>query len=262
MNNLSPFPGMNPYLEASTFWSAFQSRLIVAIADALSPLLLPKYYIEIETRTYLSTPDDNPLVGIPDAVIFSSQKQKDLQNSSTRTLTTSQPKQVVLPIAEEIKERYLEVREIENSSVITVIEVLSPKNKAAGIGRLTYQQKRQTILRSFTHLIEIDLLRSGKPMEIMNQTNDTDYRILVSRSYQRPFADLYEFSLQDRIPDILIPLQAEEPEPVLELQQLIEGIYTRGNYHLRIDYQQPPPPPVLSLKDREWLQQLTNTNLQ
>ena len=107
MNNLSPFPGMNPYLEASTFWSAFHSRLIVAIADALSPLLLPKYYIEIETRTYLSTPDYNPLVGIPDAVIFSSQKQKDLQNSSTRTLTTSQPKQVVLPIAEEIKERYL-----------------------------------------------------------------------------------------------------------------------------------------------------------
>ncbi|WP_071818210.1 DUF4058 family protein [Crocosphaera subtropica] len=30
MNKLSPFPGMNPYLEASTFWSAFHSRLIVA----------------------------------------------------------------------------------------------------------------------------------------------------------------------------------------------------------------------------------------
>lgn len=262
MNNSSPFPGMNPYLEASTFWSAFHSRLIVAIADILSPLLLPKYYIEIETRTYLSTPDDNLLVGIPDAVIFSSQKQKDLQNSSTRTLTTSQPKQVVLPIAEEIKERYLEVREVENSSVITVIEVLSPKNKAAGIGRLTYQQKRQTILRSFTHLIEIDLLRSGKPMEIIDQTNETDYRILVSRSHQRPLADLYEFSLQDRIPDILIPLQAEEPEPMLKLQQLIEGIYERGGYHLRIDYQQPPPPPALSLKDRKWLQHLTKNNLQ
>ncbi len=41
----SPFPGMNPYLEQPIFWSEFHSRLIVAIADALAPSLLPKYYI-------------------------------------------------------------------------------------------------------------------------------------------------------------------------------------------------------------------------
>jgi hypothetical protein len=35
----SPFPGMDPYLEQPTFWSAFHSRLIVAIADALAPQL-------------------------------------------------------------------------------------------------------------------------------------------------------------------------------------------------------------------------------
>ncbi len=250
---------MNPYLESSTFWSAFHSRLIVAIADILSPLLLPKYYVEIETRTYLSTPDDSLLVGIPDAIIFSSPKQKNLKNSSTKTLTKSQPQQVVLPIAEEIKERYLEVREVENSSVVTVIEVLSPKNKIAGIGRATYQEKRQNIFRSLTHLIEIDLLRSGKAMEVIKENNERDYSILVSRSYQRPLADLYEFSLQDRIPDIPIPLQAEEPEPMLELQEIVEGIYQRGGYHLRIDYLQPPPPPNLSLDALEWLKKLTDS---
>ncbi|ACB50032.1 hypothetical protein cce_0681 [Crocosphaera subtropica ATCC 51142] len=92
-------------------------------------------------------------------------------------------------------------------------------------------------------------------MEIVEQT-------LVSCSHQRPLADLYEFSLQDRIPDILIPLQAEEPEPMLELQQIVEGIYERGSYYLRIDYQQPLSPPALSSKDREWLQQLIDTKFE
>jgi hypothetical protein len=46
----SPFPGMDPYLEQSAFWGSFHSRLIVAVADAVAPQILPKYYIEVETR--------------------------------------------------------------------------------------------------------------------------------------------------------------------------------------------------------------------
>jgi hypothetical protein len=47
---VSPFPGMDPYLEQSAFWASFHGRLIVAIADAVAPQILPKYYIEVETR--------------------------------------------------------------------------------------------------------------------------------------------------------------------------------------------------------------------
>jgi hypothetical protein len=65
----SPFPGMDPYLEQPTFGSAFHSRLIVAIADALAPQLRPRYYIEVETRTYTDT-DGELLVGIPDGVVL------------------------------------------------------------------------------------------------------------------------------------------------------------------------------------------------
>ncbi|MEM1240663.1 MAG: DUF4058 family protein, partial [Cyanobacteria bacterium P01_H01_bin.26] len=61
----SPFPGMDPYLEQPTFWASFHSRLIVAIADTLSPQLRPHYFVEVETRTYDDTPDGELLVGIP-----------------------------------------------------------------------------------------------------------------------------------------------------------------------------------------------------
>ncbi len=48
----SPFPGMNPYLELPALWHEFHNRLIVAISDALTPYLQPRYYVAVETRTY------------------------------------------------------------------------------------------------------------------------------------------------------------------------------------------------------------------
>jgi Protein of unknown function (DUF4058) len=49
MNTMaSPFPGMNPYLESPAFWSEFHNRLMVAIADDLSPQLRPHYRVAIE----------------------------------------------------------------------------------------------------------------------------------------------------------------------------------------------------------------------
>ncbi len=142
----SPFPGMNPYLEASTFWSAFHSRLIVAIADAVAPYLLPKYYIEIETRTYISSADNSLLVGIPDAVVFSPQSLASQISSyspvTVRVATVPQPKRVILPMPEEVKERYLEVREVATGEAIAAIEVLSPKNKTAGPFSTTLTTRR------------------------------------------------------------------------------------------------------------------------
>lgn len=59
-----------------------------------------------------------------------------------------------------------------------------------------------------TNLVELDLLRSGDPMPT-SATSTHDYRILVSRTWHRPNADLYYFSLQDAIPSIPIPLQQQ-----------------------------------------------------
>ncbi len=70
--------------------------------------------------------------------------------------------EMMIPMQTEITERYLEVREMKTDRVITVIELLSPKNKRSGQGREAYEKKRRAILSSETHLIEIDLLRGSK----------------------------------------------------------------------------------------------------
>ncbi|MFN9394285.1 MAG: DUF4058 family protein [Pseudanabaena sp.] len=250
----SPFPGMNPYLENPELWSAVHSRLIVAIADALADTLSQEYRIEIEKRTYWSDEaGDDLLIGIPDVALLSrvDRNSETNQANAVAEKTAMQPTRILLPIPEEINERYLEIREVKTGKVITVIEILSPKNKRTGEGREAYLRKRRRFLATQTHLIEIDLLRSNSSF-LQGQLPLSDYHILISRSHERPNADLYAFSIRDRIPNFPIPLRQGELEPILDLQALVHQIYQRGRYDLAIDYSQLPQP-SLSMEEEAWV---------
>ena len=101
---------------------------------------------------------------------------------------------------------------------------------------------RQRVLGSFTQLVEIDLLRAAEPMPVLNNDTQSDYRILVSRGDCRPLADLYAFNLPDAIPCFPLPLPAGDREPVVDLKALLDLVYDRGSYDLRIDYTGEPVP--------------------
>ncbi len=139
MTTIPSFPGMNPYIESPYRWPEIHTWLIVEIARSLNPQLLPKYRAAVETRVYIDS-------------------------------------QVTLPMPLERRERYLEIREIATQRVLTVIEVRSPSNKQSGNGRRKYLAKRQAVLSSATHLIEIDLLRKGEPMP-MAGGQQTNYQV-------------------------------------------------------------------------------------
>ena len=54
----SPFPGMDPYLEAGAGWAGVHSRLINAISEDLADQLMPAFLVTIEERVYLLDPDE------------------------------------------------------------------------------------------------------------------------------------------------------------------------------------------------------------
>ncbi|MEC4818793.1 MAG: DUF4058 family protein [Scytonema sp. PMC 1069.18] len=245
------FPGMNPYLENPEFWSEFHSRMIVAIADGLDDCLSRDYRVAVEKRVYLSEAGDSVLVGIPDVSVTASVMKT---TQATTLASVRQPLNVEIPIAEEVQERFLEIREGATGKVITTIELLSPKNKRTGEGRSAYLQKRQKILMSATHLIEIDLLRGGEPFPMIGSV-PSDYRILISRSPQRPKAQLYAFNLRQPIPAFPVPLRKGEQEPFLELQPLVHQVYDRARLELAIDYNRPCTP-KLTPEDDAWVQSL------
>ncbi|MBU7585662.1 MAG: DUF4058 family protein [Nostoc sp. TH1S01] len=251
----SPFPGMNPYLEHPALWSGIHHRLITAIANDLAPQIRPKYIVAIEERVYQSSGEESLLIGVPDVSMQLARTNINQPKNIAVVTPNVEPIEVTIPLPEVLTEGYLEIRAVQTNEVVTAIEVLSPKNKQSVIGRLQYETKRQTILGSSTHLVEIDLLRQGKPMPILGKTIESDYRILVSRSEVRPKAELYGFNLKDSIPQFALPLHPEDQEPFLNLQKIINDIYDQGSYDLRIDYTRDPIP-ALSAIDTAWLNDL------
>ncbi|MEZ4713654.1 MAG: DUF4058 family protein [Caldilineaceae bacterium] len=249
----TPFLGMDPYLERRGLWEEIHTNLIVAIQHFLTPLLRPKYRVAVEQRTYLSlVPSEAKLIGKPDVMVVA--PSPAVVPASTASLAVAEatvadlPLPGELPMAEEIIERHLEIRDTATQEVITAIEILSPTNKQDAEGRQQYERKRLNVLASATSLVEIDLLRGGQPFAMKvkgaTQAERSDYRIVISRSWRRPAADRYLFSVRQPLPAFHIPLRPGEEEPVLPLNQILHELYDRGGYDLAIDYSTPPSLPL------------------
>ncbi len=250
----SPFPGMDPYLERPGIWKQVHTTLLVDIQRHLSARVRPKYQVAIEQRTYLSLFGGDQLVGEPDALVIAPYARQAVgMVRGAQTVLANGSYTVELPEPEEIRERYLEVRDVATGEAITVIEVLSPSNKAED--RIRYERKRMHIFASLTNLVEIDLLRAGKPMAMAGNFPRTQYRVLVSRALRRPNGQLFAFSVRQSIPDIPIPLRPGEDEPLLPLNQILHSLYESASYDLFIDYHRPPTP-SLDEDDSAWAAQL------
>ena len=247
----SPFPGMNPYLEAPDRWPTVHNRLIVGLADILTPQLLPKYQVDIDKRVYEVSGLNTLLVGRPDVTVQASRTPRQNPQNTSAVEIAKAPVRVMLPMTEEIREPYLEVKDAETQAVITTIEVLSPTNKK-GDGRQKYLEKRTKILDTQTNLIEIDLLTQGEPLPIAQGDVSSHYRILVSRASARPAADLYAFDLPETIPAFPLPLTPEDSEPTIDLQTLLNEVYEKSGYDYFIDYQKGISLP-LPKADTDWV---------
>jgi Protein of unknown function (DUF4058) len=195
---------MDPYLEHPTLWPGMHNGLIAALQLFLAPQLRPRYYVAMEERLYITEPDQRVFVWRPDlAVVGHPEAETVLQPAPSASSVLT----VQVPLPDEVRETYLEVRETGTDDVVTVLEILSPTNKRLGRGRRLYDDKRMEMLASRTHLMEIDLVRAGEPMPIIGHASASEYRILVSRGNCRPNATLYAFGLPQPIPPFSLPLR-------------------------------------------------------
>jgi hypothetical protein len=243
---------MDPYLEHPALWPDVHNSLITAIRDDLTPKVAPRYYIGLERRTYVLKPDDMVFIGRPDVAVIS---QQLTPQPASLPLAQTGVLEVEVPLNDEVSENFLEVREVSTGRLVTILELLSPVNKLHGEGREQYQRKRGQIFSALTNLVEVDLLRAGKPMPVVGQEVTSDYRILVSRGWERPRAQLYPFGLRQPIPVFLLPLLRQDEAPEVDLGGILHALYERARFDLRLDYTQPPVPP-LSEEDASWAEPL------
>jgi hypothetical protein len=245
-----PFPGMNPWLENPYLWRDVHASIIFAIREYLSPLLRPRYFVAIETRTLISGATDESLVRYPDVMVVHS---GGTPVTATTALAEAPFLTVELPI-ESIEEAYLEVRLVATGEVVTVIEVLSHSNKQPGRDRDAYIAKRDELLRTVVGFVELDLLRAGRAMPY-TEAAISGYRLLIRRREQPYHARVYPFGVRQPIPTFPLPLLHDDIEPVVDLGALLQSVYDRAGYDLIIQYDQPPVPP-LSSEDAAWAAQL------
>ncbi len=248
----SPFPGVDPYLEHPALWPDIHNRLIAAIADDLTPRVAPRYYIALERRAYLLKPDDIVFIGRPDIAVIPHRPQPA---PAALPLAEVGVLEVDVPMADAVGENYLEVHEVTTGKLVTILELLSPANKLHEAGRQQYEEKRAHVFRTRTNLVEVDLLRAGEPMPVIGKPVRSDYRILVSRGSQRPHAQLYAFNLRQPIPTFPLPLLPGDEEPLVDLGAILHALYERARFDLRLDYTQPPVPP-LGNEDTAWAREL------
>jgi hypothetical protein len=143
------------------------------------------------------------------------------------------------------------IRQRETARLVAVIELLSPVNKRRGKGREEYLEKRRTFLASPVHVIEIDLLRRYPRMPFDDPLPPAHYMVMVCKAGERPRSSVWPISVRQPLPTIPIPLLPPDPPVPLELGQALRTAYERARYDLRVDYHQPPIPP-LSSADAAW----------
>ena len=254
----SPFPGMDPFLEGQE-WEDFHARFNPTMSDQLSGQLGPKYFARVERRVYLERDvedqPDQPQWRRADLAIVTADPwwSRPAATSESGVATLEAPVECLVPMAEERRETYLVIRERTTFEVVTVLETLSPANKQpTADGHREYLKKREELLESKSHFVELDLLRGGQRMPLCEPRPRGDFFAMVSRVERRPRVEVFAWALRQRMPEISIPLAKGDPDVKLDLQEVFDTVYARAHYELSLNYQtelRPAP----NAEDAAWL---------
>ena len=122
-----------------------------------------------------------------------------------------------------------------------------------------FRDRLPEIKKAGAHIVEIDLIRQGMSALVIEidrlpPGRRTPYLIAVRRATDRSTVEVYPVALQERLPNIRVPLRREDEDIVLSIQPLIDQCYEDGGYGTT-DYRADPPP-RLSESDRDWLDRL------
>ncbi len=260
----SPFPGMDPYAEACGLWRDFHSDLISEIKHFLGPIVPPHYHVRTEERSYIvlvgaEGKKTHPFyadLGIKEPVNAASGERQPVEAPATATAEIA-PLELRPFVEEEFRETFIEIYQMHPKlQLVTSIEVLSPSNKRENSeGWELYLRKRQAQLLGAANLVEIDLLRGGQRMPMLDPWPNSPYTLLVSRMKSIiPRCHVWPaFSLRP-LPTIPVPLAKPDADVPLNLQPMIEAIYERSRYFHSIDYSKPLDLPA-SAEEIAWMQE-------
>jgi len=247
---------MDPYLEEPSIWMDFHESFITYCRDAINERLPEAYETRIEERINLvELPAEESRLFRADVAVSAvgdstGHPSTGAEYAKSAGVATVEPVTIPLIFYEEVHESKLHILHRAEQRLVTVIELLSPTNKS-GEGFLLYKSKRNAILSSRVHLVEIDLLVGGQRVQLSLPLPPGDYYAFVARGNRRPDCEVFAWPVRQQLPPVPIPLLPPDRDLRLDLQELFATTYERGRYRRSLRYADPPAV-ALASEDLEW----------
>lgn len=252
----SPFPGMDPYLEAR--WSDVHAALCVAIRAALQPLLPTGLRARANEDVVLESVVGERLGRYEaDAVVVEGRPRPSGPANPGEATSGALVEPIIVEKLRPLRtDRWVTIIDTTSGNrVVTTIEVLSPWNKRAGTLNRRYRRKMERYLDAGVNVVELDLLRSRRTrLEVTEADVPADrrapYYACLHRANDPGRWEVYPLPLRQPLPPIPVPLRPGDVDVMLELRPILSRIYDEGA-HDDIDYTQLPSP-RLTAEDAAW----------
>ncbi len=254
---LSPFPGMDPFLEDPIVFPDFHDRFIAYLSESLQPSLPEPYFAALGRRAWVEVSER--FIG-PDVNVIADGRGHT-SSAALATVQSSQPVVIHVPHDEQVETLVeIYIGRGNDRRLVTAIELLSPANKKPGEkGRDLYLRKQAELLDSKTHLVELDLLRCGEHTTAVPEKRlrrfvpQFTYHVCSHRFDHFEDFLVHPIQLAEPLPTIQIPLLPGDGEVPVNLQQVFNRTYAAGPYHREIDYRSEVPLPELGSAELEWV---------
>jgi hypothetical protein len=256
---LSPFPGMDPYLEQ--YWGDIHHTLITYSRAAIQKQLPGDLVARVDERVFVEPAEGLGRNIIPDVRVVERVRPQEGIVETSNGIAVAEPLVVHLEQDEPIRQGFIEIIDIKSGrKVVTIIEFLSPSNKIPGPGRELYLKKQEELRAGGVSLVEIDLIRTGArvlacPFERIPEGHRTLYAACARRGWKPFEIEYYRIPLRERLPAIRIPLRQHDRDVALDLQVLLDRCYEEARLGGDIDYREAPEPP-LGPDDAHWAEAL------
>ena len=259
-----PFPGMDPYLEAPAGWPEVHNSFMAEVRRLLNQTLPPRYVARIE-RYHVVTPSDGTAgVGLrPDGGIYEddsapppAEGASESAGAKVSAAVMDGPRTVPSPalLVESMRTERLSrvvVEEVEDRTLVTAIELLSPEKKGTGESRVAYTRKQVEYADRGVSLLEIDLLRTGRRSSfalrgaaMLEQRGVRPHYLTLVRPASYAATLVQPVRLEDVLPVAPVPLLNGDGDHPLDLQFCFDAQYDGGAYRRLNAYDGPPDPPL------------------
>ncbi len=119
-------------------------------------------------------------------------------------------------------------------------------------------RKRDEFWQAGANLVELDLLRAGRPTlrvssEHLDSLRPWHYLVAVTRRWPSR-QEVYAVPLEQRLPRVAIPLAEDDNDVLLDLQAAFARCWNEGPYPELLHYDSPAPG-VLTEAERQWCDQ-------